>query len=117
MTDEKDVKSICEQLAPLLRDTPHLATFVRELGSASAHDPRNAAPLYQSFQLWGGPGSLCDSAGLELPANEQRRMHELIVALFDQFEEAGIHYERANHWVAAFRSWLQDDEFGNRGPS
>lgn len=108
MATHASVGAITQELAYLLRETPHLAQFANEVGAAFEQGIETAAPLYRSFQMWGGPGSFADSAGVNLPSSTRRRVYELIVELFDEFERAGVRYERAAFWSSAFRSWLRD---------
>ena len=106
MTDGTAAKAIADELASLLEHQPHLSEFISQLGQATNEGLEAAAPFYQSLELWGGAGSLADEGGVDLPPKERGRVAELIVALFDQFEAAGIRYDRARSWADTFRSWL-----------
>jgi hypothetical protein len=107
MTNGAAAASMTQELAALLKDQPHLADFISALGHASSESLEAAAPLYQSLQMWGGPGSVADAAGVDLPPRQQERVAELIVALFDEFERAGIHHDRAPSWASFLASGLE----------
>jgi hypothetical protein len=106
MTDGKAVKAIADELALLLKDQPHLAEFIDQLGRSANGGLEAAAPFYRSAELWGGFGSLADEGGALLPPRERGRVAELLVALFSQFQDAGIQYDRAASWADTFHYWL-----------
>ena len=112
MTASPVAQHIADELAALTAGQPHLSEFMQELANACRRDTDEAARLYQGLQMWGGPGSFADQAGSDLPAEGSARTNELMIQLFEEFERHGIHYDRANMWIGAFRQWRDGNVFG-----
>lgn len=81
-----------------------LASRVRAAGRGSEHELR---AFLASNELWGGPGSVADQAGVNLPRERVRTIESALIALGEAQMEADILNPRTPMWVSVFREWRQ----------
>jgi hypothetical protein len=107
-----DVVPRTSELIALL--TPnHLwhADVVRRLQQTVQRDDLAEAELqFSSVDMWGGSGSVTDVSFAD--GAKDQRICELMIELVDAFAKAGIANKRASEMAAIYRSWLENDVFG-----
>jgi hypothetical protein len=109
VSSEHDLfRRLLECLAAELRrgDEPRAARSVED---AAAGSSEQRITFLQSNELWGGPGSIADQAGLRLERGESRRRIER--ALRDLGLEQlrlGVVNARTAIWVKTFSRWVAE---------
>jgi len=76
------------------------------LETATAGSDKVLNAFLVSDDLWGGAGSLADSALVQNGRREgRRRIEELLIALGEEQMRRGLTNVRTASWVAAFTKW------------
>jgi hypothetical protein len=99
------IQSITDEMALLFaRDEPKRAEIAGYLYAVAAEQPAQIARVYCSLDWWGGSGSMADF----IPNDPlvRRRYLQLLVALVQAFEKAGISCPRAQSWAEILEKWL-----------
>jgi hypothetical protein len=110
MTTEHDsIKLLLASLADELHrcDEPRFAAGVEAAASGSSEQ---RSDYLKSNELWGGPGSIADQAGLRAERGSNRKRLELVLRDLglEQIRQ-GIVNPRTSMWVEAFQKWNEMD--------
>lgn len=73
--------------------------------AALSGEPEALERFLVSNELWGGSGSLCDSALLDAPLSVRREFQRLIVELAELQLSIGLKNPRTELWSSAYKSW------------
>jgi hypothetical protein len=99
------IQVITDELVLLFaRDEPKRAEIARYLYATAAEQPAQIARVYCGLDWWGGSGSMADFVPND--PSVRRRYLQLLVALVQAFEKAGIPCPRAQSWAETFEQWL-----------
>jgi len=73
----------------------------------SAIDGSESARLafLRSNELWGGPGSIADQAGIEGGRSGRKAIESVLVTLGMKQVQAKVLNERTEMWILAFHQW------------
>jgi hypothetical protein len=90
-----------------LRSALELASayaFLAQVERALAGSEQDLVSYLESNELWGGAGSVADSAGVGKEA-VRRSIHAALIDLGEQQIREGVVNRRTRMWVEAFREW------------
>ena len=79
--------------------------FVSAVDGAIAGSDERLEAFLVSNELWGGPGSIADEAGVDLGRKGRRPIEAALLRLGDAQLQAGLVNVRTASWVDAFRLW------------
>jgi hypothetical protein len=100
-----NIQSIADEIALLFaRDEPKRAEIARYLYATAADQPAQIGRVYCSLDWWGGPGSMADFAPNDPLL--RRRYLQLLIALVQTFDKAGVPCPKARSWTEVFEQWL-----------
>ena len=115
MKDE-GLQQVLDELSELTRSQPHISTFLSEQKDACIRTPEVVQSMVSDLRLWGGMGSVADEAGVGLRSDQQRRVQELLIRLYELLERRGVTDPRGASWVQTFREW-RDSASPEAGPA
>ena len=96
------------QLLAALKDVliqSNEARFVEYVDGALAESDEGLETFLVSNELWGGPGSIADEAGMDLGREGRRPIEAALVRLGKAQVQGGLVNIRTAGWVDAFQSW------------
>ena len=100
-----ELRQRAQHLAEVL-ETHGETKCAAEVRAALSGNTAQFEAYLRSNELWGGPGSIADQAGMrEGRAQAKRLIERALIELGDEQIRAGIVNVRTASWVKAFRMW------------
>ena len=96
------LRELLEELARALMDageTSHSAA----VAAVAKSDQSAVIAFLVSSELWGGAGSIADSAGFDGPARLRSQIEQILVRLGAEQIEHGLMNPRVEMWTESFR--------------
>jgi hypothetical protein len=108
------MREYLKELARVLSDQGEdaLALVVRSV--VSGDDPKLNEFLV-SNELWGGPGSIADQAGMARGRESRRAIEEVLIRLGQEQMRAGRVNSRTSMWTQVFTKWQRDESCAAAG--
>lgn len=94
-------RTLLEELADALRDAGDVE-FADEVRDAASSDQLVMLAFLVSDELWGGSGSIADSAGIDGSSRSRARVETALVRLGKAQLERGVFNPRTAKWVTSF---------------
>ena len=79
--------------------------FAGRVSDHAAADDTTLLRFLASDEMWGGPGSVADSAGVNQGREATREIEAALIALGEAQIKSGIVNPRTRAWVEIFHDW------------